>query len=261
MPEGRAGLWRLGGLKLWLTRNNEEWAFSVERGAPRDVSEVSFVPMDVVPVDLPWRRTVFAEAPRVFSLHPRVPDRPVMIPLPGRLSLAPGGRVEFTGVVPAWIEVRAGRGAAGIVLGAAAAREPRDAWTGTPEAGRLLYAAPVPAVRAPDQPAAGRDAIAAMFCLRNTGDTAVAADHVCLDLRRASLYAGAHFLRVSPADVALDGNSDRATVTFDAGAPGQEPSPRKLAGPTVSGAAEEWPLAALCENAGDFQRFAGGLSQ
>ncbi len=260
MPEGRAALWRLGGLKIWLARTGTEWRFAGERGVPRDVSEVSYVPLDVVPEDLAWRSTVFAEAPRVFSLHPRVPDRPVLIPLPGRLALAPGGVAEFTAVIPVWIEVRAGRAEAAAVLGTAAAREPREAWAGTLESGRLLYAAPAAAVAAPEE-SAGRDAIAASFCLRNTGDAAVAVDQVCLDLRRASLYAGAHCLRVSSADVELDGESGRATVAFTTDAPGREAPPRKLAGPAMSGPAEVWPLSALRGNAAEFQLPEGGRFQ
>ncbi len=261
MPEGRAGLWRLGGLKIWLARTDREWRFAVERGASRDVSEVSFVPLDVLPEALPWRRTAFPRAPRVFSLHPRIPDRPVVIPLPGRLSMQSGEKAEFTGVVPVWIEVLAGRKEARTVLGTATACELRDTWAGTPDEGRLLYAAPASAVRAPEEPADMRDGISAFFRLHCTGAAAVAVDHVCLDLRRAALYAEPHCLRVSSADVALDGEDGRATVAFDLNIPSRGASARRLADPELSGPAEDWPLAALRGNAAEFQQLEGGLIQ
>lgn len=259
MPEGRACLWRLGGLKIWLTRTDAEWGFAVERGAYRDASEVSFVPFDVVPDTLSWRQTAFSKAPRVFSLYPRMPDRPVLIPLPGRLSLPRGEEAEFNGVVSPWIEGCAGQGAARTVLGIAAAHKPRDAWAGTAGNGRLVYCAPATAARALDEPAIGRDGIAVGFRLRNTGTLPVGVDQICLDFRRASLHAGPLHLWASSATIDIDGDAGRATAEFSGDAPLAEPSLRVLAGPSLRGSREAWPLEALLGDASDFHGHGGGF--
>lgn len=259
MPEGRACLWRLGALKIWLIRADAEWRFALERGAYRDASEVSFVPFDVVPDTLSWRQTAFSKAPRVFSLHPLVPDRPVLIPLPGRVLLPPAEEAGFNSVISPWVEVRAGQGAGKTILGTVAAHEPRDAWVGTAGKGRLVYGASASAVRVLDELAVGRDGTAVEFRLRNTGAVPVGIDQICLDFRHASLYAGPRHLWASSATIDINGDSGCATAEFSGHAPLAEPSLRRLSPPLLAGSREAWPLEALLGDASDFHGNEGGF--
>lgn len=145
LAEERAGLVRLGHLRCWLARAEREWALGQEAVTDGAAADIAQVPFEVVPADLVWRRTAFAQAPRDFQLVPIVPDRPLVlrtveeVHLPGREALT------LYATFPLTLEARVLAADRPVGLGILDPVPLSDTWIGTPKEGQLGYSIPVAA--------------------------------------------------------------------------------------------------------------------
>ena len=209
LAEDRVGLVRLGHLRCWLARAEREWAIGQEAVSDGVAADIAQVPFDVVPADLVWRRTAFAQAPRDFQLVPIVPDRPLVIRtveevhLPGRESLT------LHATFPLTLEVRVLAGDRTFGLGILDPVPLSDTWIGTPKEGQLGYSIPEPAQVEADSLPLRQDWAAVSVTLQNDS--------------RETLPIGTFALR--PMEVQLFSGTDRiygGTVHIQYDASGRE---------------------------------------
>lgn len=145
--EDRVTLARLGALRLWLARAEQEWGFAYEHAELSQILDIAQVPEDVVPSNLQWRHTLFGTAPREFILRPAVPDRSVVVKPAYPVLIPEGESGTFYILMPVFIRIIVSRGKEELELGIIPSRLLSDTWFGTPTEGEFCYSLPFSAER------------------------------------------------------------------------------------------------------------------
>lgn len=221
--QDRVSLARLGPLRLWLARDDQEWSYACEYGELSEVQDIAQVPRDVISNNLEWTHTVFADAPREVRLQPTVPDRPVVVK-PEHPVVIPGGESGlFYVLMPVFIKILVDDKGRELELGTVPSRQLSDTWFGHQTGGELCYSLPF---------AAGRE-LAAMnplphqvLCpieIRNSSHEKLLFERLCFRPAYATLFSGSHHLWSSRTRIEHEGSFKGTSIRYEALRPETEP--------------------------------------
>lgn len=260
LPPDQVCLWRLGHLRLWILREESEWAVAAEQSAG-DLIDCTFVPQDVCPKNLDWKIFAFGSVFSRFYLEPTAPDRPVVFSPDKPVTLPPGQGALYFARIPAFVKLFVITEAAGkeseapppasvkgyeqgkteeppnprTLLHTFASESLSDTWFGTAQEGELSYAARMSASRNLDDLSASPSHFVVPVELTNRSKIDLLFERLCLRLDRTALYAGQQHLWTSAVRVDYRGKEPLSQVTYLSGTPSFEPALRLLAEPATGG--------------------------
>lgn len=131
--DGKAHLYVLGDLRLWLKQKDEEiWIGHryIGQGEEDSLSEIP-------PKDMEWARWAPKEFTDSVKLMPVFPDLPLVINSEYPLRVIPGGSIQIFTRIPAWIRISIGK--KDTVLTELPTVKLSRTWFGTPMEGELCY--------------------------------------------------------------------------------------------------------------------------
>jgi hypothetical protein len=142
IPEGGCGHWRIGPLRLWISRSAQEWRIAHERGDDPLESELAVELPGATPPpaeQMNTRRYGFKRTKGRLGLLPALADRPVIIDPVLPFAIPP--REELTLYISSavWVQVRVGEPP--LLLQEEPAHRPSDTWFGpSTREGEMAYA-------------------------------------------------------------------------------------------------------------------------
>jgi hypothetical protein len=222
VPPGKTCLWRLGGLRLWMQRNEPGWRIAREMGTSFDQMNVSLVPNDVAPSELEWQTIAWAGKGNHFLMRPEPPDRPV-VARPEERVIVPGGeRVSYYCLMPCWVRFHLGESASGnglLRLPPWPTRPLSDTWFGDHAAGVLSYALAFPAGRVWSELPIGPHHILVPVRIENDSLEPLAFERLCLRPQYLGIYAAGPVLWASAVEVRYHGPQRASSLLYETRAP------------------------------------------
>lgn len=229
--ENRVSLVRLGPLKLWVSRNDGEWAYACEYGDVSDVQDIAQVPFDVIPEGLEWTRTVFNAAPREVHFQPAVPDRP-LVAKPGQPVVIPVGETGlFYVLMPVFLSIVVDEDGKEVNLGTVPSRQLSDTWFGGPTEGAFCYSLPFAAERDIEALNPFPHHVVCPVQIRNMSDEALVFEKLCLRPDYVSLYCGNRHLWSSKACIRHEGSFMGTRISYEGPEAEMEADALKVASP------------------------------
>ncbi len=229
--DDRVTLVRLGPLRLWLARADQEWGWACEHGECNEVMDIAQVPDDVVPGGLEWTSALFAEAPREFRLQPTVPDRPVVAKPEHPLLIPDGEAGLFFASVPVVVEIILVAGKREVVLGRVPSLRMSDTWFGPAVAGEFCYSLPAPARQALPEVEPFPHLIVCPLEIQNRSGEVLNFEKLCLRPEYLTLYCGAVHLWGGRVRIQHEGAFRGTSVRYIADPPEGEPNLSRIAAP------------------------------
>ncbi|NDV63171.1 hypothetical protein G0Q06_11965 [Puniceicoccales bacterium CK1056] len=227
--ENRVSLARLGPLKLWVSRNDQEWAYACEYGDLSDVQDIAQVPFDVIPEGMEWTKTVFASAPREVRFQPTVPDRPLVVKPEHPVVIPVGELGLFFVLMPVFISIRVEDKGKEIELGIVPSRQLSDTWFGHPTVGEFCYSLPFAAERDFSVLNPYPHHVVCPIQIKNRSDESLVFEKLCFRPNYVSLYCGNRHLWSSKVGIKHDGNFKGTNIRYEGLQPEMEDDALKVA--------------------------------
>lgn len=178
--------WGIGPLQLWARHRQDEW--HIASRYEDDTGDASLeAPADEPSGDVPVTRWISNNSDDYLRLVPCAPDRPVVVRPESPLRIPAGGSGDFFVDMPVWVRVTVGEGAA-LKLIEIPVEILSNTWFGSPEEGELCYALKTPVRRSASTDTAAGARAACELTLRNTSDTELDVQRVCLPATYLALY-------------------------------------------------------------------------
>jgi len=232
----------IGGLRLWLQREDSDWLFAIER-VPREESAPP-------PDDRAWRRIGAYPDMEALRLRPVFPPRPVVVRPRTPCAILPGERIQFYFGVPVWMALE-------TPGGQTLAEEPitilSNTWFGTPMDGELCYALRSRARRERQDMEAQPFRAICPVRIRNHSKELLKFERLCLRVQFLNLYSDKHEgLWGSESGVTYRGDNEWSRLSHARGAPTHLRDAEQISASRVqpSGA---FSLKALTDGGGFFQ--------
>jgi len=231
MPADKVCLWRLGNLRLWILREDSEWALAEENGESHLI-DCTFVPPDVTPQNVEWKIFAFDRIHRNFFLEPHVPDRPVVLRPDFPVTLPPGESALYFARIPIHVQFKVikttGTQEEPILLSQIASYRMSDTWFGSPEEGEFCYAARMTARRNLDDLEAAPNHLVVPLELHNESRIDLRFEKVCLRLQYSDIFAGRMHLWGNRVKVTYRGKEPLSEVSYGKEAPDFEPALKRI---------------------------------
>ncbi len=130
--------WRIGGVRIWCARTDEEWQLSWEHGEAEEDATVIATTDQPKPAHLTWERYVADEKTDELQLLPALQDRAVVVSSDITLKILPDSKALFFVGIPVWVRVHIGA-RKGAELSEIPTRILSNTWFGDPTTGELCY--------------------------------------------------------------------------------------------------------------------------
>ncbi len=231
LPHGKAALWRLGPVRVWLQRDKDEWLFAVERGENARIRDCSMVPLDVAPAGLEWDPIVLSPEFRDFTVMPVPPDRPVVLRGTRPILLPPKQKAVFFARAPVFLKFIAMSGddpSKTADLKTIPSMIMSDTWFGDTMDGVLCYALRVSAARDHEDLEPGPNHAVCPVMIENKGTEGLTFEKVCLHLEHADIYRGRDHMWSSEINVCESGGGAPSIVNYSHGPPVYEDHLQRL---------------------------------
>lgn len=220
--EDRVTLARLGTLRIWLARAEQEWAFAYEFGESKDLMDIAQVPEDVVPSHLEWSDMVFGEAPRDYSFKAIVPERPLVVKTGRPVSIPPGQKGVFYAKFPIMVAMTLNVGKKEVILGKILSESLCDTWFGEVIAGEYCYALPEPAALDVESLHAQPNEVVCPIEVDNNSSSTVTLKKFCLRPDQLTVFSGGSHLWSSRVKVKCEDLFKSSSVSYSTGQPDTE---------------------------------------
>lgn len=142
LAEGQTGYWKVGPLKMWITRYANEWklgTLSTHDLEDRKV-ETKIPATDVPGEGVEWHRYALKSTSATLTFKPMVSDRPMVIRPESPFSLPSNQETTIFIASTVWVKVTFGHPESTLVE--LPVYRPKDTWFGnSPAEGELCYAA------------------------------------------------------------------------------------------------------------------------
>lgn len=212
--EDRVTLVRLGPLRLWLARAEQEWGLAFERGEADGLRDIAQVPADVVPEGLDWANMLFREAPREFCLRPLVPDRPLVVKPAHPVTIPSGESGHFFVPVPVFLQAVVLAGRKEFELGTISTQSLSDTWFGSVTEGDLCYSVPMPASMEFESLRPHAHHIVFPVEVENHSEEKLVVEKLCLRTAYAALYCGVEHLWGSTVKIRHEGGFKGTSIRY-----------------------------------------------
>jgi len=229
--EDRVTMIRLGPLRLWLARAEEEWGVAYEHGEVLDMHDISQVPEDVAPSTLHWTKTLFKNAPREYQLLPTVPDRPLVVKPSDPVRVPPGETGIFFCLLPVFLKVFVSQRKTETTLLTVPTRPLSDTWFGSPIAGELCYSLPIKAEQDISQLEPLPNHAVCRIAVTNRSHEVLQIGKLCYRPQYIGLYGGNAHLWASGIRIRHEGQHKGNVIHYDQSAPEDEADLLLLAKP------------------------------
>ncbi|MBZ0269812.1 hypothetical protein K8I85_16805 [bacterium] len=233
VEEGVTRYWQVGPLRLWATRQPEEWQLATESTADNLANEVAAAvePPTQPGPDARTARFGFRSSPKAIRLAPATADRPVVVKAASPFFIPAGEELSLFVSTALWLQVRVD-GSTDLLYETPFHR-PSDTWFGSStREGELCYAAKI-AIRhrLESVPRRPHRAISVVR-IRNRAATQLELERLKLPSPVLSLY-GCEDGSIWTESVTLERREEgeNAMVTLGRGAPRAADNARKIAGP------------------------------
>lgn len=220
--EDRVTLARLGTLRIWLARAEQEWAFSSEFGESKDLMDIAQVPEDVVPSHLEWTDMVFSEAPRDYAFKACALERPVVVKTDRPISIPPGQKGIFYAKFPVIVSVTLNVGKKAVDMGKILSESLCDTWFGEVTAGEYCYALPEPASLDLESLHAQPNEVVCPIEIDNNSQDVVTLKKFCLRPDQLTIFCGNSHLWSSPVKVQCEDLFKSTSVRYSTRQPETE---------------------------------------
>lgn len=222
--EDKVTLARLGPLRLWLARADQEWGIASHYGEEDDLMDFAQVPEDVVPVDLGWRYTFFRSAPRDYIFEAMTPARPVLLSTAACIGIPVGESCTFHFAVPVGIRIWLPSDGRKQELGSVASAPQKLAWFGATVDGTFCLANEGCLTLLPPRLKTKSNEIEFTLEILNRSSGTLWPDRICLDLSRCGLFCGNTHLYGTHMQLEIRHPQDDCLVKYlgHASVPGEE---------------------------------------
>lgn len=206
---------QLGPLDLWIHRGEQEWHVASEYQSSK-TENLAYSRNDEMP-DRKWTRWVINEQIDEVSLHPVMPDRPLIVRPEMRVCLLPNQSVQFYIGVPIWIVVSLGGRFQNIIEIPSIVLS--NSWFGPTTEGELCYAMRTTAkLRQQDlQPHPHRAVVP--FEIRNLSDEKLDFTRLCLHTRNLRIFQGHERMWTNQGRATYRGEEKWSRVVYARGVP------------------------------------------
>jgi len=235
IPDGRAGRWRIGPLKLSAVWRRPEWqiAFDHDRERADDAEAEALCPADAGEGEEEGevKRVVTSGGAGVVWLAPVMADRPIVARPETAFQVLPEARIDLFVSTPVW--VRAAVGEPGQEILDAASWPLSDTWFGPSTIhGELCYAVTTSARLHFENLKLAAYRAVTLVRLENRSAEIVALERLNLPAPHLSLYADAGAnLWTQTVSVKLTSGGSLVEVDLGKGPPEIAPDPRLVSGP------------------------------
>lgn len=234
IPDGCAGRWRIGPLRLSALWRRPEWRIAFDREAePADDTADVDCPTDSVDAEEPGevKRVVSRSEAGVVRLTPRMADRPIVARPETTFQILPEARIELFVSTPVWIRAEVGEPPREVLD--VPTWQLSDTWFGpTTTQGELCYAVTTSArIHLENLKRAAYRAVTLVRLENRTGEI-VALERLSLPAANLSLYsdAGGH-LWTQAVDVELKSGESLVDVDLGKGPPETARQPGLVSAP------------------------------
>lgn len=238
---------QLGSLDLWIHRGEQEWHIASEH-RPDDPHRLSVSRTSEMP-ECDWTRWVINEQVDEVVLHPRMPDRPLIVRPEMPVCLLPKQSVQFYIGVPVWLGVSLGslfRDIAEIPT-----MPLSNSWFGPTTEGDLCYAMRTTAkLRQEDLQQHPHRAVVP-FEIRNMSDERLDFERLCLHTTNLRIYQGKDRMWTNKGRVSYRGEEKWSRVVYARGVPPYDGAER-----LIGKAREPVDRGALLKTFGDWKNLA-----
>jgi hypothetical protein len=227
--ENRVSLARIGPLRLWLSRTDEEWAFACEYGELSDIQDIAQVPLDVIPEGLDWTRTAFTSAPREVRFQPAVPNRPLVVKPEHPVVIPIGQMGQFYFLMPVFIKIVVEEKGKEVELGTVPSRQLSDTWFGHPTAGEFCYSLPFAAERDISVLNPFPHHVLCPIQIKNSSEESLVFEKLCFRPNYVALYCGNRHLWSSKVGIKYEGSFKGTSIRYEGLQSEMEPDALRVA--------------------------------